>query len=287
MQKTSWVVCQALLLKCSSEKRKALFNLLPPSKQKEIQEVAPSHKDPLQLQDTLEEELALVHPSWLAPFLRSLAESDVRLFLSALKQSHAHELQKSLLFTNHLLPLTPSAKFFLQKTLWNKLGASNERPLTWLPQSPLNVLLTIDFHCLTALIFLLGLHDLAHEMRQIIETAKLKKIQAALSPKELAFLKTLMQKKESVVFKKLSLSQWSGDRETLRKTLQRRGINRLAKAAYGYDESLFWYLTHRLEIETAKQLMKLSTVLDLPRAQEALITQVEEALAYSQTHSLR
>ncbi|MES2345602.1 MAG: hypothetical protein V4494_06685 [Chlamydiota bacterium] len=287
MQKTSWVVCQSLLLKCSSEKRKALFKLLPSSKQKELQELTAPERDPLQFQDSLEEQLYLIHPSWIAPFLRSLAESDIRLFLSSLKKTHAEELQKNLLFTNNLLSLSSSAKNFLQKTLWDKLGAFQQYPLACLPKSPLNILLTLSSSLFNTLIFLLGLHDLAHEMRQIIETAKLKKIQSTLYQEELKFLKILMQKKEPVAFKKLSLSQWTGDKISLRNILQGRGINRLAKALYGQHESFIWHLTHRLEIETAKQFIKLSTPLDLPRAKDALIVQIEEAFSYLQTHTSR
>lgn len=281
--KASMAACHTLLLNCSPEKRKALFKFLPQETQQRFQEMTSPKDALLKKEDSLDLELSLLHPSWLAPYLRTLTESEIRLFLSSLNPEQGEHLQKILLFTSSPVPLTPLAKKYLQKTLWKKVGGEEQLPLVCLPVFSLNRLLSLSDFFLNKLIFFLGLRDLAHEMRQIIETAKLKKIQTALSPDEIQFLKGAMLKKEPVAFKKISLSQWDGEKKSLRKILYGRGINRLSKALYGQNESLAWYLSHKMDIETAKQFLKLLAPLDQPRAKEVLIYQVQEILEHLQT----
>jgi hypothetical protein len=277
MDQASWTVCQALLQNCPSEKKRFLVRFLPKN-----QRIAAETATLLELKDipaAPEKELDKVHYTWLTPFLRMLPENEIRLYLSALTEDQSKELQKALLFSNHLVALAPVAKEYLQKNLWKKIGGSSQLPLACLLHTPLNALLRLSGAELQKLSFLLGLHDLAHEMRQIIETAKLKKIQAALSKEEQLFLKMLIQKKEQVVFKQLALAKWDGNEELLRKIVLGRGTNRLAKGLYGHDASLIWHIAHRIDMETGSMLIKLSTALELPRAHEVLIEQIQEALS--------
>lgn len=282
---TSWAVCLALVMQSSPEKRGALLQFLPAARQKELQEMKGPFQNPLESQLSLETQLNLIHASWIAPYLRTYTESEIRLFLSALGQNQAKELQKTLLFTNQLIQLASSAKEYLQKILWKNLGGDEQIPLSCLQESSINSLLFLEDRIFNQLIFLLGLHDLAIEMRQIIETAKLKKIQAALSSEESHFLKELMLKKEPVTFKKISLSQWNGDEKSLKKLLQGRGLNRLAKALYGQNETFCWYIAHKLDMESAKQFFKLLVPLEIARVHEVLLSQVEEVLHYVQKYN--
>lgn len=283
--KTSRIVCQALLMQCPQEKRQALLKFLSPSKLEELQELPLPSCNPLENLNSLEKQISLVHSSWLVPFLRSRSESEIRLFLSALKPEQIKELQKSLLFTNQFLFLTPIAKRFLQETLWKTMGGDEKIPPSWLPQFSLNALLGLEDVLFNKIFFLLGLRDLSHEMHRIIETAKIKKIYNVLKQEENLFLKKLMLKKEPISFKKLPLSEWDGEEPSLRKILQGRGLNRLAKALYGHSEDLIWYVSHRMEAEMGKQFLRLVTPLDHPRAQSVLISQVEEALNYLQHYT--
>lgn len=285
MNQTSWVVCHALLQECPPEKRSALLHRLTPKKQSELASLPIPRSNPLQPEPPLDTQLEKVHASWLDPFLRTLTENEVRLFLSSLKETQARELEQTLLFTNHLLPLKPLAKEFLQKTLWQQLDGEKQLPLSCLPESPLNILLDLNEKFLSQGIFLLGLHDLSQEMPHIIETTRLKKIYAALNSLEEFYLKSLLRKKEPVVFKKLSLSEWDGNVEDLRKMVQGRGLNRLAKSLYGENESLVWYVIHRLEMESAHQCLKLSVALQPAVAKSALMRQIEEMATFLKSRS--
>jgi hypothetical protein len=124
------------------------------------------------------------------------------------------------------------------------------------------------------LIALLSMHDLAVEIRQIIDTAKLKRIYGILTQPQTIFLKTLIYRKEPVVFKKLELNKWDGHTETLASALEQRGINRLAKALYLEDRSLLWYISHRLDTDRGSSMIKLHMPLDHPRAAILLAEQV-------------
>lgn len=120
------------------------------------------------------------------------------------------------------------------------------------------------------------MHDLSVEIRQIIETAKLKQIYALLTKPQTTFLKTLLHKKEAVTFKKMGLIAWRGDKDALRSLLLQRGLNRIAKSLYGRHPSLLWHVAHRLDAEKGQLLLNLCTALDHPRASSLLSEQVVE-----------
>ena len=131
------------------------------------------------------------------------------------------------------------------------------------------------------------MHDLASEIRQIIDTIKLKRIYSLLSTAQINYLKTLIYRKEPVVFKKLELTKWDGHTETLQSALEQRGINRLAKALYNQEPSLLWYIAHRLDTDRGGALIKLCTSLDHPQAALLLAEQVAQlihALKNQETH---
>ncbi|HKZ00131.1 MAG TPA: hypothetical protein VJ112_03085 [Rhabdochlamydiaceae bacterium] len=280
MNDASWIFCKAFLQKCPPDQRGALISYLPAADQKNLDRAPLPSSDPSQGATPPEELLDKIHYSWFAPFLRTLPENDIRLYFAVLNDAQAKELKKALLFSNHLPSLTPLATLFLQRSLWGKMLEHGEEPLPpeGLPKSPLNQLLQFTYEELLSLIDLLAIHDLTVELRQIIDTAKLKKIYSLLSKRQLAYLKTLAQKKETLSFKKMSLNKWDGNPENLKTMLQQRGINRLAKSLFGESSSLLWHLTHRLDIDRANILQNLCNPLDHPQAIGILRGQVAELI---------
>lgn len=140
---------------------------------------------------------------------------------------------------------------------------------------------------LRLLIEFLGLHDLAVEMKQIIDTIKLKKIQASLSKEKNFFLHLLTQKKEAVVFKKMELTHWSGQEEILIGLIHKRGMNRLAKALYPENSSLIWYVSHKISCEEALLLASLQKKLEHPKAYSLLAGQIIEIIDFFKTHNIQ
>lgn len=285
MHEAAAIVCKVLMQKVPSPRRESLLKFLPEKQQHMIQALPSAFKDPIDEIEGIEDQLQRIHYSWFAPFLRMLPENEIRLFLSCLSERQVKGLKKLLLFSNHLLPLTSVAKQFLQQRALENLKADQKEllPIACLPAAPLNILLSLSVQEYEWLIECLAMHDLASEIRQIIDTAKLKKIYNALSKEELQYLKTLMQHKEPITFKRISLEHWDGQPQTLRSILHQRGINRFAKALYGQHASLIWHVSHHMEMSMAMSLLHLCTKLEHPRAAAILSTQVLDAMTYIQT----
>lgn len=276
MDKACWIVCNAFLQKAGKEKSQALLRFLPSSTQEVLKALPQTQEDPSLGFEEISSILDKVHPSWLTPFFRNLSESDARLFLSCLSDPVAKKLQKSLLFSGTLVMLSPQAKSYLQKTLFDHLLSETEGvlPAECLPKSDLSILMTLSSDQLRLLIEFLGLHDLSVEIRQIIDTTKLNKINTVLSKEKQSYLKMLLQSKEPVVFKRMELSKWDGKPETLLKVLYLRGLNRLAKALHDEHSSLLWYVSHKLPWEEAAQFSSLCKGLEHPKAASILSKQI-------------
>ena len=189
------------------------------------------------------------------------------------------ELKKILLFSNHFPALTIQAKSFLQEHLYSKIKEEEDLlPMECLPDHPLNFLLDLESEQILHLINLLGLYDVAFDLRHIIETAKIKQIYAALTQKEREFLQSLMQQKEPIAFKRMGLDKWDGSVSNLKSLINQRGLNRLAKALYGQEESLIWYISHKLDTGHAASLQKLCTDLKHPQGIAVLIREISDLI---------
>lgn len=280
MDKCAWMICNAFLQKHPQDEIKKLCSYLPAQKKQELAGLLPPSMDPTAGVTPIGEILATIHFSWFTPYMRSLTENEVRLFTSCLPDEQSRGLKKNLLLSSALIPLSEMGKTFLQQTLFEKLLDGQPAPLPpeCIPITPIHPLLQLSFSELIRLIDLLGLHDLAVEIRQIIDTMKIKKIYSLLTEEQQQHLKTLTQTKEAVTFKRIALSKWDGNPEQLKSIIHQRGLNRLAKALHGADESLAWYLSHRLDQERGAILLKLRTPLEHPRAVNALIDQILDAI---------
>lgn len=283
---TERVILHACLHHCTLHDRSSLLKFLAPQERHLVENLPQTYGQPLRNPGTSDETLRLIHPSWISPFLRMLAEKEIGLFLSSLSHTQALSVGKDLLFAGKLPSLSPVGKQFLQEKLLGYLIAEIEDllPLSALPDSPLNVLLDLKNDTLNLSLDFLGLHDLAIEVRQIIEKHKLNKIYDALTPPQLNYLKILMQSSEPVSFNRMGLATWNEDKEKLKILIRQRGGNRLAKALYGQDPSFVWYVLHKLEVERALLVKKLYAPMENNRATQILIDQILEFITYTRQH---
>jgi hypothetical protein len=217
-----------------------------------------------------------VHYSWFSPFLRTLPEREIKLFLACLTPGQIRGLKQALLLSNTIPQILPVGRDYLKRTLLRSIAKQEIVPIDLLPQDPLNQLLHLSYDQLLSSIELMSMHDLSLEIRHIIDTTRLKSIYSHLTKAQTNFLKTLLHKKESIAFKKMQLSHWQGDDETLSAMLTQRGINRIAKALYPKHSDLLWHVAHRLDAERGELLLKLCTPLDHPKAATLLEEQVVE-----------
>ncbi|NGX37383.1 MAG: hypothetical protein K1000chlam2_00537 [Chlamydiae bacterium] len=279
MKTSALIVCKGFIDRCQPPMQSGLSQLLSSEDQAKLQQVPPLV--------TLEPELLKwdlldhIHFSWLAPYLRTLAESEIRLFLSTLAKEQSQGLQKILGFENHFPHLTKTSKSALRKVLYAQVTQNQDLvPIAFLPDHPMNRLLQLSPTVLRKLIRFLGLHDLSFEMRQIISTKELKTIFNALPKHEGGFLGTLMLHQEPLVFKRLFLQKWDGSKENLLKLLDERGLHRLAHVLYRASESLLWYVTHRLEMHQGNILLKYKEKPAHARAEDILTGQVKKILEF-------
>lgn len=287
MNTTSWIVCNAFLSRAGSVIKNKLISYLPKEEQELVENLRPSDKDPISRIYDKQLLLKLFHPTWFTSFLRTLPEIDVGLFLSSLPESVCKPIQSALLYSNDLTPLRNCGKNYLQDALIDTLFQESENiiPLDLLPNSPLNSLLELSHGKIQQLIEYLGIHDLAVEMKQIIDTVKIKKIHACLSEDKMAYLKSLSQKTEPVLFKRMELAKWDGTADALFTVVYHRGLNRLAKALSIEDPSLIWYISRTIPWQECNIFNTLCKPLNHPKAAALLSNQILEILPLIQKNS--
>jgi hypothetical protein len=149
---------------------------------------------------------------------------------------------------------------FLRPFLMHILRTSLQNPELLdeqqLPQSPLNGLLSLERKQLIHVADLLGIHDLATDMRQIVDRTLLGKIHRVLTREQLHFLQYCSQQPLKWVSAKLGLLSWDGSASQLNHLLHYRGLIRLAKSIAQEDTSFKWHLMHRLDTGRAKIIQK-------------------------------
>ncbi len=277
MKTAARMVCKGFLDRCPPQVQEGLLQLLPQEEQLQIREIPPLIAlEPDNLKWDL---LDQIHFSWLSPYLRTLAEGEIPLFLAALNKEQIKGLQKALGFGNHLPELTNLSSLAFRSMLLTQVVQNQElTPFAFLPEHPLNTLLNLNTETLGKVVVYLGLHDLSFEMRQIISTAILKKIFAALPKKEGEYLNALILHREPLTFQRLFLEKWDGSKEKLLKLVEERGLQRLAYALYGADSSLIWYVTRKLDMHLGTTLLKYNEKPTHTRTGEILGNQIRKIL---------
>ena len=283
MMLSTRTILQAFLDRSPPEEKEELLGYLTLAERQAIISPSKTYGDPLKSQENPSRLLDWIHSSWISPFLRTLSEREIGLFLDCLSAEKAASVGKELLYKQKS-PSTLSSigKSFLETTLVQYLTAEAEDllPIGCLPESPLNLFLTLSSDEAHEFLDLFGLHDLAAEIKQIIDKQKLAKIYETLTLNQQSYLKILLQSHEPVLFAPIGLANWTGDQARLKLLIQQRGANRLGKALHEQDPSLFWYILHRLDMDRALLIRKLSTSVDSPRASQILVQQAVEIMRY-------
>lgn len=275
-------VLHAFLSLDPPELRERCLEFLPSSRAEKLRALPPNENPP-HLEDLKKEDLLdRVHWSWFLPTLKSYAPEEQALFLSALDPSSAAHLSNEIPCKISTKELSAMGSAYLRHILLSSLIGEHDRliPRIFLPPSPLNQLLTLSKKELILLIDLLSMHDLAAELRQIVETKILKNIYSYLTEMERKFLKQVSLKPEPYALPRIGLDRWDGNREVLRITLHRRGLARLGVALSGEDPALVWYLCHQLDIGRGTALFKLCVRESSLTTIDAAAKQVEELLGY-------
>lgn len=225
------------------------------------------------------EVLPYIHYSWFLPILQKLPKEEQECFLSVLPEDISISLAPLLSCETPQSTISTIMQEFARDYLMKEiLQGINYVSLETLPSHPLNRLLELSSSDLKKLIFTIGLHDLAIDMKKLIRSSVLKHVQKALSSQEWIHLRKLQNKGGDIQLSSLHLEKWNGETETLRRLLFLCGINRVAKALYPCHYMLLWNLSHRLNKTIHSSLYALHTDIKNKRIKEKLIHDILELI---------
>lgn len=195
-----------------------------------------------------------IHYSWFVEFLETMPPA---LLLTSLPKKQAEAVAKTLESLPEKKSLPRFMQLYLSHSLKNQMQGVHILPEQHLLASPLNALLSLTKPQIMHLIDLLGMHDLAADLRQVVDKALLNKIYAALTQEQLRFLHYCSKQTMPWVPTKLNIAGWDGQKKSLNLLLHKRGLYRLAKALVSEDESLRWHFCRRIDVGRGKILLKL------------------------------
>lgn len=203
-----------------------------------------------------------VHWSWFLPTLKMYPDAEQQNFLAVLPHFASKNLATMCRITLEPQSITHIGKKYLRQVLLDSLLGEKDRllPIDFLPE---NRLLKYSKKELIRLIDLLGIHDLAQDLRQIVETKILKKIYSFLTMEEKKLLKDVTGRQEYHIAP-FGLDKWDGTEEPFRHMLHKRGLARFAIALSGENPDFLWYLCHRLDIGRGTALYKLISPIATP-----------------------
>ena len=237
------------------EIQERLVQFLPQSQRERLLEL-PSFSEPPQIES--EHTLDRVHWSWFVPMLRAYSPHEVSFFLASIDPRAALALSAEIPCKMPKEKLEGFNRDYFREVLLNHLLGSHHKllPIAFLPPTPLNRLLHLTKPSLLELVDLLAIHDLAAEIRQIVETKILKKLYSFLTDGQRESLKAIASKVEPPLLPKMGLDRWDATKASLQAILHKRGLVRLGLSLSKQSSSLVWYLSHQLDIGRGSALQK-------------------------------
>lgn len=161
---------------------------------------------------------------------------------------------------------------FAYQTLWESITkrTPNLIPFQMASQLEFGDLLNLSKDQLLQCCSLLGLVDLALDLRRVVETKTMQAVQNALTKEQTLYISKLARTPSSIDFGSMNLSSWNGATDTLQEMILQRGTNRFAKAIFGINEQIIWYL-ERIQPQKISAAWK-SKIIDLknPSAHKSL-----------------
>ncbi|CUI15843.1 conserved hypothetical protein [Candidatus Protochlamydia naegleriophila] len=270
MDKRGWMMLRVFINCYNPKAGEALLKFLP---QEEVQAVLSQDIRSTDLTPILyqpQKLLERMHYSWIEPLLGGFPEKLHPLVMAALTQEQISGLNPVIAPST----LSNPVKTFIINQLYTLLKADEHLPYDYLPETDLSPLGTWSKARLTELIDFLGLHDLASEMRHIVDKNQLKNIYTSLSSKQFYYLKVCLHQKEILSVPKLGIDPSKRDSTKLKRIVHRRGLLRLGKALCGQHPDFVWYLAHTLDTGRGKLILNAYQPESVPQVTSFLKGQV-------------
>ncbi len=202
--------------------------------------------------------LMVMHYSWFIPILKKYSLEMQNAILSLLP-IHLSRKISAILSETSISPskLSNFAAFFLLSDLERKLRPRTLLDEAFLPSSSLNVLLYLPSSQIKALIDILGLYDLANEIKTIVDKNLILKIENMLSQKQLLFLNHCIKNPlKYVSTTHQELKEWNGTKKIFQYIMHRKGLSLLARSIANENTSFIWYLLRRMDTGRASYIEK-------------------------------
>jgi hypothetical protein len=246
------------LLKATPDKeRNSLLKFLSESDAIEIQKKdfsIPKEK-PLSIEMIFDK----IDESWYFDYLKGLKNEDAKLLISAFPIKKKELLRSKLSINSDLYNLDPNLKTHLLSNFFKEVFENNiPLPTNFLKDSELSFLIDAGSKKVHKLCLYLGLFDLCLELKNVIDASILKKLQIALFPDEVEFLRSLIDYRNIHSFGLMGLQNWNLDVDSLRQTIFERGLFRLGIALKDSHEDFLWYVYHSLSKNLKSNLEKIT-----------------------------
>lgn len=220
---------------------------LTPNTQAALKALPSIHLDPSHLSVSPEWYLLQIHWSWLAEELSQLSSALRQLYFNSLAPSLAQKVGMALQERPLFIALPPIIREFFHRKLLQQLFPPDLLPYAFLPDSPLNLLLSLTKRQLVRLIGFLGIHDLSRELRRIVDRRLLQQLTQHLTVDQRRYLDRCLQQQEPLALQELGFLNAAQDLVALNRLLQLRGLMRMGRALAHEDSSFRWYLARRLD----------------------------------------
>lgn len=257
MESKGWIMLRILLNRYHQES--GLENFLRGQPQELVQNVLSQDvhsNDPSLAFTRPEEVLSKIHYSWIAQAFGTIPQEMQPLMLSLLPEPQKELVGKSLNIPIKQKTLPPQLRSFLLYRFMPALKRDHVLIPEFLPKSPFRPLLELKKGEMVEVIDLLGIYDLAYEMRHIVDNKTIKNIYQNLTPNKQKFLRSVLHQKEKLQTPRLHLDKWNGDTKVLDNQLHQRGMLRLGKALSGQHPDLIWHIVHGMDTGRGKIIMR-------------------------------
>ncbi|MDB6081895.1 MAG: hypothetical protein JWO53_1167 [Chlamydiia bacterium] len=248
-----------LLNKYHPSKQDSLIKLLPEERQKELESYASvAANNPLSLLPSSGNWIEYIHYSWLETPLSTVPQNLKSCIIAALPHEQKEKISQRAEVTppsEEQMHYAESVKNFLLNYLYKAWDDKNVLPRDLLPDCPLSPLLTCTKTEIVDIIDLLAMHDLAEEIRHIVDKKLIQAIVVNLTLLQQKYLKICLHQKSKIPIPPLNIREAHKDKKAFIIALHRRGLKRLSIAISGLPADFLWHITHTVDTGRGKILM--------------------------------
>lgn len=251
MDKRGWMMLRVLINRYNPKAGNSLLKFLPQNELQAVTDLDIKSTDLTPILQQPQNSLTKIHYSWIQPLLGKFPGPLQPVAAAALTSEQLAGMQIAT-----PLAISNVVKTFILNQFYRLLKIDEHFPVEYLPETELSQLSKWPKQQLVNLIDFLGLHDLASEVRQIVNRDYLKNIYTCLTPKQFHYLKVCLHQKEQITSPKLGIDPTKQDCSRLKQVIHQRGLLRLGRALCNEHPDLVWHLAHTLDMGRGNILLK-------------------------------